>query len=196
MLFKDNISSFKNKHESMNCKKPKFRNFVIKTCLIFGFCVVVFSPQSIFAETMSSENYSIISDSLNFGGDIEAGSTNYQLQDVLGEIALNGSDSANYAMNSGFIETIASAVSVTDDDEEEDGEEEETPITVSGGGGIFLQFDSVDFNRDKKINILDFNILMSNWGIVSAGHIQQYDLNKDNVVDIFDCNVLFIRWTA
>lgn len=50
-----------------------------------------------------------------------------------------------------------------------------------------------DVNDDEKINILDFNVLMTNWGVTITGNIA--DFNDDGVVDIFDFNLLMIHWT-
>ena len=50
-----------------------------------------------------------------------------------------------------------------------------------------------DANDDEKINILDFNVLMINWGVTIAGNIA--DFNEDSTVDIFDFNLLMIHWT-
>jgi len=51
----------------------------------------------------------------------------------------------------------------------------------------------VDANDDERIDILDFNILMINWGSTATGNIA--DFNKDNKVDVFDFNLLIISWT-
>lgn len=65
-----------------------------------------------------------------------------------------------------------------------------TPITVNNdASNDDLQADS---NKDGKVDILDFNALMVNWGTV-AGSVA--DFNKDGVVDIFDFNLLMINWT-
>ena len=51
----------------------------------------------------------------------------------------------------------------------------------------------VDVNQDSKIDILDFNLVMINWGVVTEGNIA--DLNDDNMVGIFDFNLLMIHWS-
>jgi hypothetical protein len=57
-----------------------------------------------------------------------------------------------------------------------------------GGGGLYItsvsnilsaEAQKVDFNKDNKIDILDFNALMVNWGSAS----------------LFDFNLLMINWT-
>jgi uncharacterized protein (DUF1786 family) len=50
----------------------------------------------------------------------------------------------------------------------------------------------MDVNKDSKIDILDFNVLMVNWG---ASGTNAADFNGDSIVDIFDFNSLMIYWT-
>jgi len=54
-----------------------------------------------FAQVMSSSNYQIESDSVNFGGGYSS-STNYQLESTAGEIATGNSSSTNYELGAGF----------------------------------------------------------------------------------------------
>lgn len=87
-----------------------------------------------------------------------------------------------------------------------------TPAPSGGGGGgvggggsiiIFTPTPSptgtsalvsrIDSNRDGRIDILDFNTLMVNWGRSGAGNIADFDLN--GVVDIFDFNLMMVHWT-
>jgi len=49
-----------------------------------------------------------------------------------------------------------------------------------------------DFNGDGKVNMVDMNTLMLNWG--GSGPIG--DLNNDGKVDILDFNMLMINWTV
>lgn len=66
----------------------------------------------------------------------------------------------------------------------------------SGGGGSFQIITlagSVDTNSDAKIDILDFNALMVNWGKTTAKNVA--DFNSDGKVDIFDFNLLMVGWT-
>ena len=51
----------------------------------------------------------------------------------------------------------------------------------------------VDANKDNKIDVLDFNTLMVNWGKTTANNIA--DFNGDGKVDVFDFNLLMINWT-
>ena len=50
----------------------------------------------------------------------------------------------------------------------------------------------VDANKDNKIDVLDFNTLMVNWGKTTANNVA--DFNGDGKVDIFDFNMLMINW--
>lgn len=50
-----------------------------------------------------------------------------------------------------------------------------------------------DANNDQKVDILDFNILMINWGKTGSGIA--CDFNSDGKIDIFDFNLLMINWT-
>lgn len=50
----------------------------------------------------------------------------------------------------------------------------------------------IDIQKDGTINILDFNSLMVNWGVVGGGTIG--DMNTDGIVDIFDFNLLMVYW--
>ena len=70
----------------------------------------------------------------------------------------------------------------------------------SGGGSITTTATTlsaaaqkVDANKDNKIDVLDFNTLMVNWGKTTANNIA--DFNGDSKVDIFDFNLLMINWT-
>ena len=81
--------------------------------------------------------------------------------------------------------------------------------TTSGGGGggggsavaitttipttLSAVAQKVDANKDNKIDVLDFNTLMVNWGKTTANNIA--DFNGDSKVDIFDFNMLMINWT-
>jgi hypothetical protein len=75
---------------------------------------------------------------------------------------------------------------------------------VSGGGGggaynlsgnpslLSPEDRKTDANNDNKVNFLDFNILMANWGATGSN---TSDFNGDGIVDIFDFNLLMIYWT-
>lgn len=84
---------------------------------------------------------------------------------------------------------------------------EETTSPSSGGGGggavstppvtpipLSEAAKKMDTNQDGKIDILDFNSLMVNWGREETGNIADFDGNGK--VDIFDFNLLMIYWTG
>lgn len=82
-----------------------------------------------------------------------------------------------------------------------------TPAPGSGGGGgggssyytptptatpLSADAQKVDANHDGKIDVLDFNSLMINWGSTSTNNAA--DFNSDGKVDILDFNLLMIYW--
>lgn len=64
------------------------------------------------AQVMSSSNYQIQSDSVNFGGG-NSTSTNYQLEATGGEIATGDSSSASFEMRAGFQQTLGSYIALS-----------------------------------------------------------------------------------
>jgi len=62
-----------------------------------------------------------------------------------------------------------------------------------GGGGTPATPKAGDANNDSKVDIMDFNVLMINWGSTSANN--PADFNKDGKVDILDFNLLMINWS-
>lgn len=88
-----------------------------------------------------------------------------------------------------------------------------TPTPAAGGGGgggggvtttptptptpslapLSAEAKKVDINNDNKIDVLDFNVIMVNWGATSSGNTA--DLNKDGKVDILDFNALMVFWS-
>ena len=50
-----------------------------------------------------------------------------------------------------------------------------------------------DINRDGKVDMFDFNILLVQWG--KTGNNLSADLNSDGVVDIIDFNQLQVYWS-
>ncbi|OGG38786.1 hypothetical protein A2127_01355 [Candidatus Jorgensenbacteria bacterium GWC1_48_12] len=51
-----------------------------------------------------------------------------------------------------------------------------------------------DINKDDKVDIFDFNLLMVNWGNSPAN--LNADLDGNGKVDIFDFNLLMVNWTG
>lgn len=60
-----------------------------------------------------------------------------------------------------------------------------------GGGGIIQSSKLGDVNRDGRIDILDYVLLMANWGMQVSN---SSDLNRDGKVDILDYVVLMANW--
>ncbi|MFH1990531.1 MAG: dockerin type I domain-containing protein [Patescibacteria group bacterium] len=80
--------------------------------------------------------------------------------------------------------------------------EEILSVIIPGGGGggeasaynlLSAEAQRVDANKDGKIDILDFNMLMIHWGETGTGNIA--DFNGDGIVDILDFNLLMVNWT-
>lgn len=72
----------------------------------------LFIPLVTLANVMNSSNYSIQSDSINFGGGL-SDSTNFSLEDTLGEVATGISSSDNYSISAGYQATVNSYISIS-----------------------------------------------------------------------------------
>lgn len=59
----------------------------------------------------------------------------------------------------------------------------------TGGGGSVATIKKGDGNGDGKVDILDFNSLLIQWGKAGTA-----DFDKNGVVDILDFNTLLINW--
>ena len=72
------------------------------------------------------------------------------------------------------------------------------PSTPTGGvggvGGAETTYKIGDSNRDGKIDIFDFNLLMVNWGNNPDNLLT--DLDNNGKIDIFDFNLLMVNWTG
>ncbi len=84
-------------------KKPK----LILLALLIALAIPAFS----IAAVMTSSNYQIQSDSVNFGGG-NSTSANYTLEDTLGEIATGLSSSASYSLKAGYQQMLGSSISI------------------------------------------------------------------------------------
>lgn len=70
--------------------------------LILTCCVLTIqSTKNVFAQVMQSTSYQMESDSVNFGGGL-ASSSNFAVEDTLGEIATGESGSASYSIKAGY----------------------------------------------------------------------------------------------
>lgn len=72
--------------------------------------------------------------------------------------------------------------------------ETELPVTTTtpAEDQLAQEAEQVDVVKDGQIDVIDFNLLMVNWGKDEAGNIA--DMNLDNSVDIIDFNILMIYW--
>lgn len=66
----------------------------------------------IFAETMQSQSYKIPTDSLNIGG-VDSSSSNYFINDTLGEVSTGDSNSSNYYLKAGFWQMQESYIAIS-----------------------------------------------------------------------------------
>lgn len=66
---------------------------------------------------------------------------------------------------------------------------DKTFLTLASGEKI-----TGDINKDNKIDIFDFNLIMVNWG--NSPTNLAADLDKNGKVDIFDFNLLMVNWTG
>jgi len=73
----------------------------MKKFLLIGIITLFPAVSSILAASMSSPNYKIESDSLNIGGEYQT-STNYKMEDTVGEIATGVSASDSYKLKAGY----------------------------------------------------------------------------------------------
>lgn len=75
--------------------------FINIKILLVSISLILASVSGVYAE-MSSTNYKIQTDSINFGGSDYGASTNYKIQETLGEEAPGISQSANYQTRAGY----------------------------------------------------------------------------------------------
>ncbi len=78
-----------------------------------------------------------------------------------------------------------------------------SPVPVSSQGGYggsssgniptSVRFRIVDFNEDYRVDLVDFSILVFNWGIPKN---PATDINRDKVVDLVDFSTLLYWWTG
>ena len=74
------------------------------------------------------------------------------------------------------------------------------PVSLGGGGGgggggliLGATISKGDATGDSKVDVLDFNTLLVQWGKTGTGLTADFDGNGS--VDIFDFNLLLINWT-
>lgn len=83
--------------KNFNNKKLLFISGLITASILFA----LGSIPVLFAEQMSSSNYKIQFDSLNVGGKLSS-STNYLIEDTVGEIATGLGESSSYKLQAGY----------------------------------------------------------------------------------------------
>lgn len=101
---------------------------------------------------------------------------------------------------------VRAFVSRTNDEQEQSAQGVDTVFTTNpcvtvtetsggGGGGSGGHGSTVtaDINKDGRVDILDYVILMASWGKTGSGNIA--DLNQDGTVDVLDMVTLMINWT-
>jgi len=91
--------------------------------------IIVLLPVSVFGAVMGSTNYSIESDSVNFGGGLST-STSYTEESTFGESATGDSQSTTYRLRAGYQQMIATYLSLS-----------VSPVTLTpaipaSGGGV------------------------------------------------------------
>jgi hypothetical protein len=52
--------------------------------------------------------------------------------------------------------------------------------------------EGADVNGDKKVNLIDFSIMLTNWG----SDDQASDINQDGIVNLADFSILLFNWTG
>jgi len=80
--------------------------------ILFFALTILVGGKTLFAGVMGSTNYSIESDSLNFGGGL-SNSTNYRQESTFGEIATGPSGSTNYNIKAGYQQMSGVFLSMT-----------------------------------------------------------------------------------
>lgn len=89
-----------------------FKKSNIITILSLVVSISLLSGRIIFADFMQSQTYKIQSDSLNLGG-AGSTSTNYKVNDTMGEVGTGDSNSANYYMRAGYWQMQESYIAIS-----------------------------------------------------------------------------------
>lgn len=69
------------------------------------------------------------------------------------------------------------------------------PIGPTLPPDIYLRKKSPDFNKDRRVDIVDFSIFLYYWRNPSEDFYWQ-DLNDDGVLDIVDLSIVLYYWTG
>jgi hypothetical protein len=65
-----------------------------------------------------------------------------------------------------------------------------------GKKGITLNKDSADVNKDGKVNIVDFSVLLYWWNSTNQKGLDATDLNHDKKINITDFSILLFQWNG
>lgn len=87
------------------------RKYAVVSTLLVIFLFFIFS-NSTFAVGMQSSTYKIQFDTLNFGG-VSSSSSQYKINDSLGEVGTGDSNSSTYYMHAGYWQMDNSSISIT-----------------------------------------------------------------------------------
>ena len=66
------------------------------------------------------------------------------------------------------------------------------PILLTAGESGLCRAKSSDINGDKKVNLIDFSIMLSSWNTRDS----KSDLNCDDFVNLADFSILLFNWTG
>lgn len=58
------------------------------------------------------------------------------------------------------------------------------------------QLKSADLNKDSRVNLIDFSILLYWWGTNNAKGLDIADINADKKVNIIDFSIMLFQWTG
>ncbi len=86
--------------------------FVSLICVFFAYMNLAHIP-AVFAANMNSVNYSIDTDSVNFGGTENSSSVDYIVSDTLGELGTGFASSTNYGLYAGYRILQSSYISIS-----------------------------------------------------------------------------------
>ena len=90
----------------------RLRSLIITTVLTVTTLIAVAYADVVFAQVMQSTSYQIESDSINTGGGL-ASSTNYVIEDTVGEQATGQQDSTSYSIRSGYQQMQETYLAIT-----------------------------------------------------------------------------------
>lgn len=68
-----------------------------------------------------------------------------------------------------------------------------TLIFAVGGENVIMMMEKGDINTDERVNLVDFSILLYNWGVPKS---PAADLNDDGKVNLTDFSIMLYYWTG